>query len=337
MSIDTGACEESSCDVDGYLRSLVVDGCMQRHSYAAGSWSRLERNQSDADEMLTFFQKRVSTLLPLSNWSSSVNASTSEQQPQLPIFVMHHPAYRERHRWMRLQLSAISALDVTWVLCANREDVDSLTPAASACLFQGAVQPSNGSRSIALKHLLAYQQLRLRNISEALVLEDDVMLPLDLWFVLQAPWARRPPDTDLFWLGGGRIFNFDEHRFPQTSYCGLKYNDRRRLFTYCVMNRSNWWTQYKTSEPRFITSASYVISRKGAASMQGWPVIGPSDKAISDGQYVCRRRFWGAASTCHKDAGTCRLGAQYGTSRWVIQTHEVREANGTQVLKHWVV
>ena len=72
-------------------------------------------------------------------------------------------------------------------------------------------------------------QVRARGVPEALVIEDDALLPPELWARLAeptsvaaltnasplsdtrlsprprlaAPGAARPPDSEIFWLGGG--------------------------------------------------------------------------------------------------------------------------------------
>lgn len=187
------SCE--SCTANA-LRGLLSDACLQRRDYS----------QSRGETIAA--APRSSTFRAASNWSVTVNSTTSALQPQLAVFVMHYPRLRERRRLMHEQLAAMSAKDVTWMLCANREDVELLSPSAAACLFQGRegwaeLPPSNGSRSIALKHLLAFEVVRSRNLPEALILEDDAVLPLDLWWMLASPWAARPSDAHILWLGGG--------------------------------------------------------------------------------------------------------------------------------------
>ena len=56
-----------------------------------------------------------------------------------------------------------------------------------------------------------------------------------------------------------------------------------------------------------------------------------------DAPSLCRRAAWGHASASGVRLGKCHLGEQYGTSRWVILSRKIHEANGTHVVKHGVV
>lgn len=250
------------------------------------------------------------------NWSVPVTAAASLSLPQLAVYVMHHPRLVKRRRDMSSRLEQVSARDVTWVLCANKEDIERLSAPVSACLFQGpGVQASNGSRSIALKHLIAYEDMRRRNLSEALMLEDDAAIPPDLWHRLSARWASRPDDADIFWLGGGfQGKDLQKHPLVDASFCDSQFAIRGRSLRIeleCVRRRN-----MKDHIPRFITSAAYVMTRRGAASMQGWPVRGPSDKVISDVNYLCRPSVHSSV----RNQSECHLLSQYGPHRWFVGT-----------------
>lgn len=69
-----------------------------------------------------------------------------------------------------------------------------MAPATFRCLVRearGKVLP-NGTRSLALKHLLAYDQIRRRGLDAALVLEDDANPPPTTMENLQLCAWRRP-------------------------------------------------------------------------------------------------------------------------------------------------
>ena len=129
-----------SCDscTANALRGLLSDACMQRRDYSRS------RDSPAAPR---------SNFKPTSNWSVSVNATTSAKQPQLPVFVMHYPRLRERRRLMHEQLAAMSAADVTWMLCANREDVELLTPSAASCRECRRI-PTRDSSQLSLQILM---------------------------------------------------------------------------------------------------------------------------------------------------------------------------------------
>lgn len=136
-------------------------------------------------------------------------------QPQLPIYVLSVPTLTRRMQKMRERLRALHSSDVTWVLCANRDDVRSFTSETRACLHPEYVahpwarkgdpaRPktyamANGTLSLALKHQLAVFDLARRRLAAAMVFEDDAMVPPDLWRKLAQ--FRMPTDADLFYLG----------------------------------------------------------------------------------------------------------------------------------------
>ncbi|KOO26761.1 histone h2b [Chrysochromulina tobinii] len=130
-----------------------------------------------------------------------------------------------RHRRMLKLLAAVGAPDLTLVGCANRADVEVLSPADRACVHpeyvtthwsaKSASGLSNGTLSLGLKHQLAYLDIVRRRLAAALVLEDDSTIPSDLWARLGA--YHVPADAQIFYVGsyspnprGGSLVHEDE-------------------------------------------------------------------------------------------------------------------------------
>ena len=124
----------------------------------------------------------------------------------LPVYVAVVPVLAHRLATITRRLEAAGAPDVTFVECANREDVQRLPPAQRACLHPHGVRTewtmpehlANGTLSLAVKHTLTFRDLLRRRLPAALMLEDDALVPASLWASL-APYAL-PCDADLFWL-----------------------------------------------------------------------------------------------------------------------------------------
>ena len=102
----------------------------------------------------------------------------------------------------------------SWVTCANRYDVDAFDKQQRACAYPcqqlnryhvvkepaGAPEVlSNGTVSLALKHKLACFDMLQRNLPAALILEDDAVLPLDLWGMMARVFL--PASANIFWMG----------------------------------------------------------------------------------------------------------------------------------------
>ena len=147
---------------------------------------------------------------------SLLSGSTQPLLPQLAVYVLSVPSLTRRMRRMRDRLRAAHASDVTWVLCANRDDVKEFTPTTRACLHPEYIphpwarkgdpaRPksfamANGTLSLALKHQLAAWDVVRRRLPSAIVLEDDATVPPDLWRRL-ADFVSIPKDADIFYLG----------------------------------------------------------------------------------------------------------------------------------------
>ena len=229
------------------------------------------------------------------------------------------------------------ASDVTWIKCANRDDVEQLPPAARRCLFHevhAKLPLPNGTRSLALKHLLAYRAIRERQLppAGALVMEDDANPPPATFELLQLPYNRPPPDSDVFFLGGGA-----KHVHMNTHEGG-----RFTPFVHPIVNatcmHADPWGSYKPprcvhrrrfdSDPKFVGAHAYIMSRRGAEAMRGFAVRGPADLSISSHAYLCwttrdhtargvpKAELERAAR--HPKGHACHMLAQYAPPRWWI-------------------
>lgn len=122
-------------------------------------------------------------------------SSATNTRHYFPIYVLNAPFLSKRRTFMEGQLAKLGAADVTFIMCANRDEVNELSPTMRACAYpcvqlnryfelESTGMPrrlSNGTVSLALKHKLAAWDLLERKLRCALVLEDDAMLPADLF------------------------------------------------------------------------------------------------------------------------------------------------------------
>jgi len=213
----------------------------------------------------------------------------------LPVYVFHHPALRERRALLEPQLSRIGASDVTWVLCANGHDaLATLDADQVSCVVQmwRLYHMGNGTISLAIKHLLAYRDMRLRAIPAALCLEDDADLPDDLWPRTLRMLRALPPLWHILWLGG---------------------RDATQLHVYSTPFNRELYFRKLSVQPLFLGAHAYVFSSCAAEAFLGWPVRGPADFAISHIQLTCWNRT-GVGQGCH-------IGKQYGPGYFIVHSH----------------
>ena len=145
-----------TCRVDDELRQLMRPDCMETHDSTI--------NQTAA--------------------SSPYYIRAPDGTRQLPaVYIMHAPFLRRRRALLESALAAAqTATRVVWMLCANREDVERLSAASRSCLLQRmppaalrrlpTLPARNGTDSLALKHLLAYHDMRERRVGAALIIEE---------------------------------------------------------------------------------------------------------------------------------------------------------------------
>ena len=184
--------------------------------------------------------------------------------------------------------------DVTWVHCANRDDVRMFAAETRACLHpEYVVHPwarkgdparpkayamANGTLSLALKHQLAVFDLARRRLAAAIIFEDDAMAPPDLWRKLAQ--FRVPTDADLFYLGSysSRSYVGSLNSEPLVTGSGEGGGDGP-----AIRKRRNG------SNPLLIGTNAYIVFAK-AASVLLKPVRAEADIWLSllDSPNQCR-------------------------------------------------
>lgn len=197
--------------------------------------------------------------------------------PRFPVYVLHAPWLLRRHNFMQKQLVGLTAADVTWVTCANRGDVDSMSPAMRHCAYpcvqmnryavmnkttDRAEPLANGTVSLALKHKLAAYDILQRGLTAALVLEDDAVLPPDLW--TQLARLQLPRACQLFWMGS--------------------YSSRTNVGTLADHPRIADNVHRRDASrgfPVILGAVGYVLFRSGAQLVASEPVTTAADIAIS--------------------------------------------------------
>ena len=124
-------------------------------------------------------------------------------------YVIHSPFLVKRKEAILKLLYAAHTKDVTFVTCIERTDVNKFSHNTRSCLYVSTPNPfdkyntilANGTISLALKHRLAYLDITQRNLSSALILEDDATFkqPSYFWNVVNS--FRIPENADIFYLG----------------------------------------------------------------------------------------------------------------------------------------
>ena len=241
---------------------------------------------------------------------------------QMPIYIMHAPVLKHRHDHMRQQLVNLHAVDVTWVYCANKEDlsVSNLGAEHRRCLHPcmapthwtkvntttGAQLPMpEGTLSLAVKHKLAQYDMLRRWLPSALLLEDDAVLPADLWSSL-ARFAL-PADADIFYLGSyssrtsaGTLSEHPRVASKQESSLSLHWRDASRF-------------------PAILGTIAYVLFASGARRLTSQPVLANADIAVSFFPFM--RGAGEAEARCVSHGVNFTLDApptQVGPARWLV-------------------
>lgn len=212
----------------------------------------------------------------------------------------------------------------SWVTCANRYDVDAFDKQQRACAYPcqqlnryhvvkepaGAPEVlSNGTVSLALKHKLACFDMLQRNLPAALILEDDAVLPLDLWGMMARVFL--PASANIFWMGSySRRINvgtLSDHEpvhlaastAPLSSHSGPISSQHAGGLIH-VYRRS------PAKFPTILGAVSYVMFASGARIVASEPVTTAADIAISyfprTGTNI-RAKSTSTAITATKDAG----------------------------------
>mmetsp|Transcript_74104 Transcript_74104/g.167906 ORF Transcript_74104/g.167906 Transcript_74104/m.167906 type:complete len:283 (+) Transcript_74104:41-889(+) len=186
------------------------------------------------------------------------------------VFVVHAPGLTMRREALEKELVRVGLNDsVTWVTWFNKDFINGLSKEMRSCLiakqkWYGVGSLSNGTISLALKHLWVYWQVRRRGYQRAVVMEDDAVFSpkariiRDLWE--SAEWAATVP--------------FSLLHFSACSGHHDRPTDKNKRKTAHI-----WGPGYHSR-----CTAGYMVSNKGAKALldnvYGRPGVGidrPSD------------------------------------------------------------
>ena len=275
--------------------------------------------------------------------NSPTTTSTSSSAAAFPIYVLHAPWLTRRHDFMHGQLKQLGAADVTWVICSNRGEVDALSPSMRACAYpcvqlnryfnvnQSTNVPlplSNGTISLALKHKIAAWDIVQRKLSSGLVLEDDAVLPPDLFRALSNVGSlpqRLGSPVDIFWMG-----SYSSRKNVGTLNDHTKVSPPRSETTGGLAALTSIRKRNATRFPPIFGAVAYVLFEPAARLVSSEPVTTAADIAISFypragithtvGRSTPARVFPDA--TCDAEDGVNYKqrtpSEQYGPPEWII-------------------
>jgi hypothetical protein len=226
----------------------------------------------------------------------------------------------ERMEILESRLAALGSPSVTFIECANREDVAALSTEERACVhpryfridLKGAgTAMSNGTLSLALKHAVAFLDVVHRNLPAAMVLEDDAMVPESLWRSLSGYYV--PCDASIFWLSAYRqnlgVFAMRSSSAAQALPSQQGPTVYRRLENF--------------SGSGLLSTAGYIIFARGAISMLTHPVYAPADIGLACMTPQCV----GGVSPADLELGSPR--GQYGPATWLFGQNNSAGHGGT--------
>ena len=212
----------------------------------------------------------------------------------MPTYVVHarwltHRAHAIIQTLRQLHERDQRALDLTAVLGAETEELRALDSWSLACVHSPVPTRWNsgmhlGTLSLALKHQMVYYDVVQRKLPSALVLEDDALLPQDLWELYAA--ICLPTDAGVFFLG-----SYAERR-GRLSYYYLHGASRANPNGYRVawnQSCSRAGSRYKRKAvfrrqpdryPTILGTIAYIIFQQGAREVLG-PVHAPADITLS--------------------------------------------------------
>jgi hypothetical protein len=240
----------------------------------------------------------------------------SSEPLQLPIYVAHASRLLQRRRHIESQLTAIGAHDITFVLCADADVVGMLDPELFRCVHPqythttwsppGKARLFNGTLSLALKHRLAHADALARGLHAALVIEDDAVLPADLWDQLSQRMRSLPADASIYFVG-----SYSRSTNPRLT---LAQSARVPGVEPPLMRRANGTTVGRP--PHIIGTVAYVLLARGARHLGAQPVRAEADIDISLLTMHC-----GTSSNPAPCAVAAPTG-QYGPAQWLVWQDE---------------
>ena len=254
---------------------------------------------------------------------------------QLPMYVLHVASLWQRHEFMESQLAALGAADVTWVLCADRIDVERLSANERQCmypcmqaneftLYNGSYPwlLSNGTLSLALKHKLAHLDIARRGVP-GIVLEDDALVSTDFW--LRLSHHHVPKNADIFWLASHTERRYTGNAFGAGHAIAVKARGAAHEAVYA---------RNASAPPRILGGTAYIIWPSGAEQSASQPITTAADIALS--YHVRPGAFYGPAvgdviadGSCCASTGDLLVQRppvrQYGPHTWLITPLGMRD------------
>ena len=203
-------------------------------------------------------------------------ANNSHLGFQFSIYGLVVPKLAIRFEMIKSRLQALAATNVTFVTCANKEDVEALQPQDRTCLHpeyaktrfslsENQTALPTGTLSLALKHYLAYYDMWQQGLPAALVLEDDATIDPTLAPLLSKYWL--PCDADIFYLSSyyrsKTVHSSGANKDPVVKTRGKSAIHRRR----------------NGSLP--VAGSGYVVFAGGVLTMLSQPIRLEADNALS--------------------------------------------------------
>ena len=163
----------------------------------------------------------------------------------MKIFVLHYSKLTERKQHIIEQFKKQNITDYEFVECYNKED---LTETDKQLFDTNRVKLS--MISLMNKHFYAYRRIA-QQYSEALILEDDIILADDFANKLTFYMQQLPKDYDMLFIGDGCNLHIEPH----------KIKPNINIYEKCL-----YPTQWGGNGATRCTD-SYVISNKGAIKL----------------------------------------------------------------------
>ena len=235
---------------------------------------------------------------------------------------------------MEEELGAVGAANVTWVYCANREAISTLSKQELRCIHPCIMptpwtsgQPlSVGVLSLALKHKIAAMDMIRRGLPSALILEDDSALPLSLWESLHQRTRIVPTGAGILFIGSYRSQTDSLQTVCTAQNSSCHHTD---VGTGRPAQGLVYWRNTSHS-PLIIGSIAYVLYARGAHQALA-PVVAPADVALSydmhnkqdataadDEAARARIRAEIGAHSCSSNASLMIPAPQYASGQWLI-------------------
>ena len=292
------------------MRSHIIrPGCMERRSYAHGP--------------------------------SCTSALPPRVMRQTAVYVLTAAHLLARRASAEKQLKSLCAADVTWVLCCTREQYEHelsdeqrlcIHPCVADTFWNPTGKPfSNGTISLAMKHRAAAIDMMDRNLTSAIVLEDDAHLDPNIWEHLNT--VRLPENATIYYLGSysmrdnafsGRWGNLT-HPITHTELPG-----QRPSGLHVYQRNERMW-------PFILGTIGYVIFPFGARVLAERPILATADvdltapfrfascRKLENGSLLKVNGCVSTSCTARNSRGDLTIfelggapGPQFGPDKWLV-------------------